>query len=51
MPRKHASAERVDQALRDLFRAVAQRPIPDRLMSVIDQLDEPPQMRLKQKVG
>ena len=35
-----AKLDAVSQRLRDMFQAVESMPIPDRLMSVIDQLDE-----------
>lgn len=43
MPRKlsdRAKVEGVTQRLREMFEALEKRPIPDRLMSVIDQLDD-----------
>lgn len=35
-----AKLDAVSQRLRDMFHAVESMPIPDRLMSIIDQLDE-----------
>ena len=35
-----AKLDAVSQRLRDMFQAVESMPIPDRLMSIIDQLDE-----------
>lgn len=43
MPRTHtdrAKVQAVTQRLRDMFQALENRPIPDRLMSIIDQLDD-----------
>jgi hypothetical protein len=43
MPRKlsdQAKVEAVTQRLREMFEALEKRPIPDRLMSVVDQLDD-----------
>jgi len=44
MARKSSAAKRKSQALDDglrgMFRALEQRPLPDRLTSVFDQLDE-----------
>lgn len=43
MTRKEINSAKVDavsQRLREMFQAVESMPIPDRLMSIIDQLDE-----------
>jgi hypothetical protein len=39
--RDPARLARVDDALRDMFRTFCAQPIPGRLLSVVDQLDEP----------
>jgi len=44
MPRRKAedaAGSALTKALRGLFRALESRPLPDRLRSVVDQLDEP----------
>ncbi|HEY9217191.1 MAG TPA: NepR family anti-sigma factor [Phenylobacterium sp.] len=51
MPRtSKAKVEAVSAQLREMFQALEMRPIPDRLMSIIDQLDDgrdaPPRARL-----
>ena len=45
MPRNRDRAERIaklDAGLKRMFRALAQRPLPDTIVSVVDQLDEEP---------
>jgi hypothetical protein len=41
-PRETSRTARVDAVLREMFEALAARPVPSRLLSVIDQLDEEP---------
>lgn len=40
MAQKREKAAALDKALRGMFRALETRPLPDRLRSVVDQLDE-----------
>ena len=43
MPRRtdqRMKLEAVDQALRDMFRSISRQPLPDRLRSIVDQLDD-----------
>ena len=37
---KRETASALDKALQGMFRALQSRPLPDRLRSVVDQLDE-----------
>lgn len=39
-PAAQANADALDKALRGLFRMLEQRPVPGRLMSIVDQLEE-----------
>lgn len=52
MPRKTADrdlAAALDKGLRDMFRALETRPVPDRVRSITDQLDEPEIEPLKKR--
>lgn len=41
-PGETSRTARVDAALREMFEVLAARPVPSRLLSIIDQLDEAP---------
>ncbi|HEY3694550.1 NepR family anti-sigma factor [Phenylobacterium sp.] len=45
-----AARKRIDEALREMIAAISAQPVPDRLLSIIDQIDDeaPPAPR---KVG
>lgn len=52
MARKTADrdlAAALDKGLRDMFRSMENRPVPDRVRSIVDQLDEPEIEPLKKR--